>query len=407
MVFWGLAAALTALSLALTMAPMLRGSARADRRSSYDMQIYRDQLREVEADRSRGLLNDEEAEATRIEISRRLLALADGESDREPKDAATARMSRGIAAATILGAAALTALLYVLLGAPGVGDQPLTARLQSDPFDRPNQPRQEEIEAAMAAESPETPRSDTPAETLALVARLETALADRPDDLEGHQLLARSLAATGQFRGARAAQERVVAILGDAVAPRDLIDLGELMVLAARGYVSPEAARRIAEGLEGEPENPVGRYYSGLALLQAGRPDLAYPIWRRLLEEGPPDAPWVLSISGEIAEVARLAGVQQVTNPAGPSREDIEAAEEMAPADRLAMIETMVSNLSERLATDGGPPEEWAQLIRSLVVLDRDDEAGAILAEARTAFADRPSALSLLDEAARELGLSQ
>ena len=94
MVFWGLAAALTALSLALTMAPMLRGSARADRRSSYDMQIYRDQLREVEADRSRGLLNDEEAEATRIEISRRLLALADGSGDRASEHAAPARASR-------------------------------------------------------------------------------------------------------------------------------------------------------------------------------------------------------------------------------------------------------------------------------------------------------------------------
>ena len=45
-------------------------------RASHDLQVFRDQLREVEADARRGLLSPEEAAATRTEVSRRLLAAA-------------------------------------------------------------------------------------------------------------------------------------------------------------------------------------------------------------------------------------------------------------------------------------------------------------------------------------------
>ena len=46
------------------------------------MQVHRDQLREVEADLARGVLSEAEAAATRIEMSRRLLAAAAAEAAR-------------------------------------------------------------------------------------------------------------------------------------------------------------------------------------------------------------------------------------------------------------------------------------------------------------------------------------
>ena len=68
----------------------------------------------------------------------------------------------------------------------------------------------------------------------------------RPDDLQGHRLLAQSLASLQRWPEARAAQERVLAILGDRAAARDFVDLAELRILAAGGYVSPEAEAALA-----------------------------------------------------------------------------------------------------------------------------------------------------------------
>jgi cytochrome c-type biogenesis protein CcmH len=69
------------------------------------------------------------------------------------------------------------------------------------------------------------------------------------------------------------------------------------------------------------------------------------------------------------------------------------------------MINGMVAQLSDRLASDGGSPEDWAQLIRSLVVLGRNDEAMSIFREAREVFAADPAALALLRDTASETGV--
>jgi cytochrome c-type biogenesis protein CcmH len=114
---------------------------------------------------------------------------------------------------------------------------------------------------------------------------------------------------------------------------------------------------------------------------QQGRPDLAFPIWRNLMAESTADAPWLDPIRLQIEEVAALAGervtladLPQPAAPAapGPTPEQIEAAAEMAPEDRSAMIEGMVAGLADRLATEGGPPEDWARLITAFGVLGRD-----------------------------------
>jgi cytochrome c-type biogenesis protein CcmH len=142
------------------------------------------------------------------------------------------------------------------------------------------------------------------------------------------------------------------------------------------------------------------RYYSGLAALQAGRADIAYPLWSRLLDESPPDAPWVPVIAAEIDEIARLAGQP----PRAPGPAEGNAAGEMGAADQAAMIEGMVERLAGRLAAEGGPPEDWAQLIRSLGVLGRVEQAQAIRDEAREVFAQDPAGLALIEAAAEGLG---
>jgi cytochrome c-type biogenesis protein CcmH len=396
--FWGIAAALALVSVGLALAPLIHGGARSARRASYDVQIYRDQLREIDADVARGVLTEAEAAATRIEVSRRLLAAADAEAGERAAASAPRRLSR-LAAPGVAVLALAAGGLYALLGAPGLPDQPRQARLDREAAARADRPTQAEVEAAIAARG-ETPPAAGTAEDAALVARLQQVLEARPDDLQGHRLLARSLAALGRWPEARAAQGRVTELLGADATAQDLIDLAELSILAAEGYVSPEAEAALTRALALEPANPVGRYYSGLTLLQGGRPDLAYRLWSGLLAEGPPDAPWIAPIEASIGEVARLAGL-----PAPPGAADQAAADRMAPEERQAMIEGMVAQLSDRLATRGGPPADWARLIRSLGVLGRRDQAEKILAEARAQHADDPAALAEIDAAARDAGL--
>ena len=64
------------------------------------------------------------------------------------------------------------------------------------------------------------------------------------------------------------------------------------------------------------------------------------------------------------------------------------------------MIRGMVEGLAERLATEGGAPEEWARLISALGVLGETNRAGAILTEAREVFAGSDAALQMINGAA-------
>ena len=83
----------------------------------------------------------------------------------------------------------------------------------------------------------------------------------------------------------------------------------------------------------------------------------------------------------------------------------MQAAGDMAPEDRQAMIEGMVAQLGDRLATEGGTAQEWAQLLTALGVLGRTDQARAIWTEAQGVFAADASALATIRAAAEGAGV--
>ncbi len=409
MMFWIVSGAMAGLvALLLVLAILRRGG--ADGSAAFDVQVYRDQLKEVERDLARGVISDSEAEQIRIEVSRRLLEAdrAAAEGGAAP-DGAPRTLSAVMAGLVALAVAGGGLALYARVGAPGYLDLPLAARLEMAEEARLNRPSQAQAEADAAGEA--MPRPEADAAYLDLVEQLRTAVADRPDDLQGHMLLARHEAALGRFDAAHRAQARVLAIKGDAATAADYSDYADLLVLAAGGFVSPEAEAAVGEALARDPANGTARYYSGLLAAQTGRADVAFRIWRALLEASPPDAPWVPPIRVQILPLSQVAGVDYVlppldAPPVGPTAEDIEAAEDMSPAARMEMIRGMVSGLSERLATEGGPPEDWARLIRAYGVLGRRDAAAAIWAEAQEVFPDDINRVPIL-RAARDAGVAQ
>lgn len=376
--------------------------------AAYDLRVYRDQLRDVERDLARGVIAQADADRIRTEVSRRILA-ADAQLQKHKDGETQPSGVSGIGAAVlVLVLVAGSVLLYRELGAPGYPDLGLERRIAEAKAVRDNRPDQAQAEA----DAPALPAPQVDDSYLDLVDDLRDAVAKRPDDVQGLELLARHESNLGNFVAAHEAKGKAMALKGDTVSAQDYAEQAELLIAAAGGYISPEAETALRETLSREPWNGPARYYWGLMLAQNDRPDLAFRIWEQTLRNDPPDAPWIVPIRARIEEIAWRAGVEYTLPDApaaqpGPSREDIEAAQDMTPEDRQEMIRGMVDGLSERLATEGGTPQDWARLIGALGVLGEVERASAIYGEAQQVFATSPEALAIIKEAATRAGLDQ
>lgn len=366
--------------------------------------IYKDQLGEVDRDLARGVIDAAEAERVRTEIARRLLA-ADRETPAHVDDAPKwiTRLAAGLAVVGVVGGAFG---LYRSIGAPGYGDQPRAARIAASDEMRATRPSQAEAEAQVAPFVAAN-RIVPPPEIQSVVDDLRAALTENPDDLAGWQVLTDFETRTGNLAAAAAAMGQVVRIKGETASVDDLLGLVDRMVFSAQGYVSPEAEMVLDRIAAHAPENIGLLYYAGLLYAQTDRADLAFELWRRVIENGGTGLHARLARDG-IGDVAWLSG-RSYTPPdlPGPSAEEVAAAADMAPEDREAMIRGMVAQLSDRLATEGGTAEDWARLISSLVVLEETTQAAAIWSEAQGVFANNPEELDLIRTAAVAAGLAE
>src|SRR6056297_2105533 len=151
MFFWIIAGVLAlAVSLILGLA-LLRGRVGEAPPAAYDLQVYRDQLKEVDRDLARGVISKGEAERLRAEVSRRVLAAdtqlrAGGDSGGQP-----GRVGVIVAALVVLGLAGGSFALYSQVGAPGYSDLPLKTRLAVSDDARQNRLSQAEAESRVPA----------------------------------------------------------------------------------------------------------------------------------------------------------------------------------------------------------------------------------------------------------------
>lgn len=408
MVFWIAAGGIGLAVTTLLLLALLRGREDAEPAAAADLRVYRDQLREVERDLARGLIVPTEADRLRSDIGRRVLeadrALREGAQAPDAPRAVTVAMAVGLVA--ILAGGVWT---YVeRLGAPGYPDLPIARRIVMAAEVHANRPGQAEAESAASAQPAATPSDPG---FLDLVDKLRAAVRDRPDDLRGQELLARNEAGLGNFIAAKEAQAKVIAIKGGDASADDHAALAEMMVMAAGGYVAPEAEAELTRALQIDPQNGTANYYAGLMFLQTGRPDRTFAIWAPLLDRSAPTDPWAGPLRAQLAEVAARAGAINYTLPPlpgipGPSAEDVQAAQDMTPEQRQDMIRNMVAQLNDRLATEGGPAEDWTRLIDAYAVLGDTARALEIWTEAREVFADRPAELRMIRRAAEDAGVS-
>ncbi|MEE9427540.1 MAG: c-type cytochrome biogenesis protein CcmI [Paracoccaceae bacterium] len=401
MEFWIIAAAITALvGGALALSALARRGVVGG--MGNDVQVYRDQLDEVSRDQARGVINPDEADRLRLEVSRRLL-----DADRNTQTGSgqiSVSASPFLAGVMVLALFGGAFLIYGQLGKSGLRDLPLATRLLDAENTRLNRASQAEAEATAPTATVPT---DNP-EHQELMVQLRAALKTRPEDLQGHTLLAQNEAGLGNFVAAHQAQARVLTIKGDGATANDFANYADLLALAANGYVSPEAEAAVDRSLALDENNGSAHYYRGLLEAQIGRPDLAFNIWRTLLEQSLPDAPWVPPIRAQIGFVAADAGIRYDLPDLqpGPSVGDVAAAQDMSAEERDTMIRGMVEQLSARLADEGGSAQEWARLIGALGVLGETERASAIWNEAKDVFAASPEQLATVRQAAARAGVA-
>src|SRR5262245_7339059 len=135
MSFWLAAILLTAVAVASVLAPLARRRQAFVGAAANDLEVYRDQLSELDRDARRGLIGAAESEEARAEIGRRIRKLASDPGSGTPFAASQA--SRVIALAAVLSVPLVSWGLYSLVGSPDLPAQPLAARLATDPAKAP------------------------------------------------------------------------------------------------------------------------------------------------------------------------------------------------------------------------------------------------------------------------------
>lgn len=312
--FWAVALVMAAGTVGLILAGAASRRHRPeDSGGGEDLAIYRAQLREVERDLARGVVDAGQAAALRDEIAHRLLA-----ADRRARARGGRRSTAdtlALPAIALVLAVAGAAVLYDRLGAPGYSDAPIADRLAE--ADARIKGRMSQTEAVAALGPP--PQVEADADYMALMKRLREAVDPATStDTTGLGLLARNELALARFDAAEAAQRRLIAVRGTSATADDHAFLAEILVSAAGGYVSPEAGVEVATALALDPGNGRAGYLAGWIEAQGGRYDRAFALWQPVIESSPPDAPWLASLREDIAWAAQRAGIRY-TPPAPPA----------------------------------------------------------------------------------------
>lgn len=359
---------------------------------SHDIAVYRHQLSELDIERERGLIGEEEARTARAEIARRLLKAEEARSLHE--GASTWAKGRPVAAIAILAVPALALGAYAVTGSPQLPAQPLAARVQE----------QQMLRAAADERAANLER---------MVAQVEAHLANDPGDGQGWNVLAPVYLRMGRPEQSVEAYKRANALLGPA--PERFAGLGEALFAQAEGVLTEDARSAFRSALELQPVNARARFYLAFAEAQDGAFDAARDSWEELAADDSADEQWRMAAREGLQRLeSDAAGLRPVTVPdnarasAAPQIDDEtrNAAAAMGEEDRRAMILSMVEGLDQRLAEEPGDTEGWMRLIRSRMALGDFEAASDALQRSQTALAGEPEKALRIVRFADELGVT-
>ena len=350
--FWIIAGLLVLAALTALLKPLLWATPESVEEGESVLAVFRRQLMNLDSEIAQGRLAPDEAVAVRAEITRRMLAAADQETENSrPAVSGTAatswRIGVAVGIAALLPAAALA--IYAAVGAPAA------------------------IERSGSAAA--APATEDKAKLAAAAEQLKARLQQEPGHVEGWVLLARTFVSLERYPEARTAYAQAIALAPNE--PRLHAEFGELLVLAAGGEVTAEAEAEFAKA----GDDPRARFYGAEAALQRGDREAAKAALRALLATAPAEAPWRKVVQERLSEIAPDEP-PPAAKGAGPTAQDVAAAQSMSPEERQAMIRSMVDRLAARLEQNPNDKDGWTRLAHAYDVLGEPEKAEAARARA-------------------------
>lgn len=276
--FWLIAAVFAAGALAYVLRPLFgRAGGPEVRRSDANVAIYKDQLREIDAELAAGTLTPEDHDRARLELQARLL-----EDVPAVEVESATRGGRRAAWAVGIAVPVLAVAVYFFTGTP----------------------------RALAPQEPEVSAQQIDA----MVARLAAKLRENPDDADGWKLLGRSYMVLGRFPEAVAAYAKAAE-----KAPRDsqlLADFADALAMTRDQKLAGEPEQLVLRALEVDPANLKALALAGTAAYERQDYAKAAELWSRMLPLVPADSEDARMISSNVDEARKLAGIGAGEKPA-------------------------------------------------------------------------------------------
>lgn len=341
-----LAVALGAIIITLVTLPLLRRHARSSEISAdrVNINIYRDQMRELDEDLAAGTIDQARHAEARAELERRLLEdTADAASTGAPPVPRSGKLTAIILAVLIpVGASGL----YLAVGTPA-GLAPQQAAADGHGI--------------------------TPQQVEEMIGKLAARLKESPENGEGWVMLGRSYAALERYAEAASAYEQAAARLADDA--QVLVDYADVLAMSRGRRLAGEPEKLVQRALAIEPENPKALALAGTAAFERKQYKVAITYWQKLAAAIPAGSEMAAAVQSSIAEAQSLAGLKPAPAPADAP------AKAAAPA-RVAGKLNLAENLKSRVAPGDtvfifaraveGPPAPLAILRKRVADLPLD-----------------------------------
>ncbi|OWW19512.1 c-type cytochrome biogenesis protein CcmI [Noviherbaspirillum denitrificans] len=281
---------LVAVALALLLPPLLRKEQTPDhvQRDQLNLAVLRDQLRELEADREAGLIEQAAYDSARHELERRVAE----EVLPQATVTATDGGKRWMAGVVGVAVPVVAVTVYMLLGTPEAMN-----------------PAQQ-----VAAAHQQNSHEVTSEQIQGMVTSLAERLKNEPDNIEGWHMLARSYNAIGSYKEAADAYARLVQLV-----PNDsnlLADYADTLAMALGRTLVGEPEKLAEKATQIDPQNVKAIALWGSAAFERKDYAVAAQRWQKILALVPADSEVARSVSGSISEAQRLGNLPQTVQVA-------------------------------------------------------------------------------------------
>jgi len=369
--FWIAAVVCVAIALAFVLPALLRSKAAAGKanRREVNIAVYRDQMKELEADRTNGLVSEEQFQIAKMELEARLAddALALDTTPPEPGRVGSRKL--GYTLAAVIPVAAFG--LYFVLGSP---ESLIAADVQSG-----------SAHPAMAAAPGEH-------DFMELVRKVEEKTRANPDDGEAWAMLAKTYGAMERWPEALPAFEKATRLL-----PQDasvLSGYAEALAITSGRVLTGRSMDLVRKALEIDPDDMKGLELAGIHAYQEQDFARAAIHFKRLHQLLPPESPYAQEILAAQKETEHLAqtGVAGLDTLANPPP----TADQAAPVATGAFIKGRIDiapALKSRLAATD-----------VLFLFARPGQSGPPVAAVRASASQLPFEFELDDSAAMNPG---